>query len=48
MRGKEERCADINYEKVHGLLKDFLNLKVEGLLPDPKLKKEGEMMYETQ
>ena len=41
-KGVESTC-----EKTRRLLKDFLNLKVGGLLPNPELKGEGETMFET-
>ena len=35
-------------EKARVLLKDFPNLRVGGLVPDPEPKREGETVYEMQ
>ena len=49
MRCEEERGRpETYYEKVHVLLKDFLNLKVGGLLPDREPKREGDTVYKMQ
>ena len=47
-RKEESDRQKIEYEKTHRLLRDFPNLKVGGLLPDPEPKREGETVYETQ
>ena len=45
---KEEEVdqREQRYEQTRDLLKDFPNLKVGGLLPDPENSREGEMVYE--
>ena len=39
--------GESEYKKVRDLLKDFPNLKVGGLLPDPAVQKEGVVITET-
>ena len=46
--GGRRGIVNLRYWKTQDLLKDFPNLKVGGLLPDPGPKAEGESVIETQ